>query len=885
MKILFNFITLFLFIFLPSIARAESTSQILPNLIFDKEIKIENKENLIQGKLILKNNENYNVGNLYFIVEFSKEITNEGTDKISKNIILKNFSIYKKETKDLDFKIEIPPMINEGNYFLRFKVLNNAAIPICETISIFGKIRGQEKYLEMNWKDSKLYKDGKAEDPLAGVNFEPQEIPIISIKAKNPHDFTIRAIPKIKIYKRTDVDAIKPFIEYDDNYIDFNPGFTKIAKIFLKNPNEGESYYTTLTFVDENGNNISGIQEFRFVVKGEDAKILFTKFNNDKKQVAVSLVGPADKTIVNNLTSTIDIFDAKNPQKIIFTNSQKIKDLDQKIKEITFDLKDTDSFGDLEVVVKIKVFNSKNKLLDESSQNFEMKKTIVKDTKTSEKNSTFGDVILYFFFIIIIVVIIMAIIYVRSIRIPGVQSIIVFFALTSFFFGTKNTAFAQQCNQLNPDSNQNVYITPAGFNDNGANGANININDQVQATLFNGAISYTCANNETKIIEPNISCQGALQQTREISESDAKTIQCKCVTAGQGKIVASVRHFLNALDWNCDIPYQFESTVNCQSQQQPQTISPITQQTGWNPPLYFPPEEPPIEGPTSIPENTPIPATPTPTYIPVAFPTNKPGNKTPIKIPVGSTQIWRCLKTANYDGDVLPGGRSDHRLKLTGAGFAENTTPYIVGCVNNSSNIWCTSGDDETDKKLGFGSTNYTNISSTQSSPLPYFLINHKEAQKISREGNLEAIVYSASADTTTHFFYGVTLGDSISGEAKTLQYSALTFDSNLAKCTAVRWDPKGVIYNAKTYQPIENVKISIYDENHKLLMQPGISNTIQTDSTGEFNFYVGKGKYYLKITPPKNYSFYYGKQSNEIEIVEDGENIIEVNIPLIQNN
>lgn len=220
------------------------------------------------------------------------------------------------------------------------------------------------------------------------------------------------------------------------------------------------------------------------------------------------------------------------------------------------------------------------------------------------------------------------------------------------------------------------------------------------------------------------------------------------------------------------------------------------------------------------------------------------------------SQTWHCLKWKIYKGDVKPGGINHHRATLTGDGFPINQDIYIVSCVDTAEGLKCTTGNNDYDLRLGFGENNYTSLQNSTTLPLPFGFVVDGGSKRTLPEGKLEVIAASYTRTSTDHSFYGVTINEAETREGRgaSLQYGTFKFKQDTDKCTAVRWDPYGRIFDSQSLEPLSNVKISILNNNKDRVPIPNNPQTTQAD--GSFNFLVEPGTYYLLPEIPSGYSF-----------------------------
>jgi len=220
------------------------------------------------------------------------------------------------------------------------------------------------------------------------------------------------------------------------------------------------------------------------------------------------------------------------------------------------------------------------------------------------------------------------------------------------------------------------------------------------------------------------------------------------------------------------------------------------------------------------------------------------------------SQTWRCLKWEMYNGSINPGGINHHRVTLSGEDFPINKDIYIVSCIDTTDGPKCTSGNNDYDQTLVFGENNYTNLQNGTTSPLPFGFIVDGGSKRTLPEGKLEAIAASWTKQSTDHSFYGVTINQAqtLEGIGASLQYGTFKFKQDTDKCTAVRWDPYGRIFDSQSLEPLPNVTISILDTNKNRVLIP--ANPQITLADGSFNFLVEAGNYFLSPNIPAGYTF-----------------------------
>jgi hypothetical protein len=166
----------------------------------------------------------------------------------------------------------------------------------------------------------------------------------------------------------------------------------------------------------------------------------------------------------------------------------------------------------------------------------------------------------------------------------------------------------------------------------------------------------------------------------------------------------------------------------------------------------------------------------------IALPTYPASANNPLGI-TRSDLSWRCLKSQVYeDGPIQPGGKTDHRVRLTGDGFSAGAKVHIVGCLTTEPPTNCTTGDSLLDNSLGL----------TKDPRHSFIVDGENPVTLLTSQTTLEKVVYSYSTgESATHSFYGVVIIDPNlvnQGKGDSVQYGTFQFKQDLSKCTAVRW-------------------------------------------------------------------------------------------------
>lgn len=223
---------------------------------------------------------------------------------------------------------------------------------------------------------------------------------------------------------------------------------------------------------------------------------------------------------------------------------------------------------------------------------------------------------------------------------------------------------------------------------------------------------------------------------------------------------------------------------------------------------------------------------------------------------------------------------------LTG-NFTPNSTVYAIACRGSGTGRICSTGNKANDDYLFFsdlqiqnstGQTIIINEAAPANTDLTkqihvrfYNMGTNIEGskQQADEKGvvNYDTIVSGTTADSGAYSFYGIQIvirNDIAYGYFEEAGQKQGTFgfdppetaESDCAKISWTHYDPYGIVFDAKSLEPIPGVKVTILDKNGKKVEFPGFVNDIPTKEDGLFNYSVQPGEYILVISPPPNYKF-----------------------------
>lgn len=207
------------------------------------------------------------------------------------------------------------------------------------------------------------------------------------------------------------------------------------------------------------------------------------------------------------------------------------------------------------------------------------------------------------------------------------------------------------------------------------------------------------------------------------------------------------------------------------------------------------------------------------------------------------------------------------RREITGSGFPIGKDIYIVSITSNSKNKIITTGNQEYDAKLSsVANTKYV------SGVMDYL---EGSAKITSTDGNIKVAVNShppkgsiwkSRLSVTFYAFYenepaktvqSLGTGGTVGG----LQQGIFNFSQtgkasdSAKKCTTVKWDPEGRVFDANTLEPMDNISVSLLDTTKKLYKEDALVNPDVTTEAGVFSFFAKEGDYILSVQkPPAGY-------------------------------
>jgi len=264
--------------------------------IFVTELRIDGViGNEIKGEFVVVNSEKYYLNNLNYEVKLLQGNSFKEFKLVDVNISKDTFFVPPEGSITKSFAYVFPQNIVSGDYTLRVQAITDRGDELGwkdEKISL----QGQNKFLDILYEFSRVLVGKEEAFPLTGINVLPTDDVVDFLKVKNSGE-AITVVPKIKIFQRqVNMPIVK---EYDENPITFAKNETREINLAMPKLDIPESYLAEVKFY-QGDEQVSGIQYFRWVVRGDGGKILYLKTDKDyygvgdNMNIGIDSVGPAD---------------------------------------------------------------------------------------------------------------------------------------------------------------------------------------------------------------------------------------------------------------------------------------------------------------------------------------------------------------------------------------------------------------------------------------------------------------------------------------------------------------------------------------------------------------------------------------------------------------
>ena len=284
--------------------------------IFARDIKLapDSSGSVVKGSFSLINGDNKINGDLkYEIFLIDKDTSNRKFDietyaTYDRVVSTDKFTLKPNETQEVSFSYN-PPLVPKGDYRIRIRVITSAGLELgwADQNITTGTDMG---FLYVVPKKVVAGTDGQ---PMDGINVDPGQEVSFSHVLINKWNKKVVATPVLTTYEWDQTG--KKLSEDKGEPVTVLPGKRSTELSFKTTAKtKPTSYYVSLAFVDSEGNIVSTVSEYRYVVKGESAHIASSNvMEAEPGQVKVVTVvaGPADRTTtVDNAKLLVSLLDS-----------------------------------------------------------------------------------------------------------------------------------------------------------------------------------------------------------------------------------------------------------------------------------------------------------------------------------------------------------------------------------------------------------------------------------------------------------------------------------------------------------------------------------------------------------------------------------------------
>jgi len=238
--------------------------------------------------------------------------------------------------------------------------------------------------------------------------------------------------------------------------------------------------------------------------------------------------------------------------------------------------------------------------------------------------------------------------------------------------------------------------------------------------------------------------------------------------------------------------------------------------------------------------------------------------------PATLSQRWVCLtaeKSGGHEAIVQAKGKpGKDEAPDPNQRPLPNAETYIVECLTGAATNGqkCTTGDPEVDQKI-FGKNMVKELEK-----LVNYKLNHMKppGNPVTSDGNgfVGPITWGSETHPgTNHRWMAMNYYTPSTSKCDTpgaQQQCTFTFEGVSGKCLSIGWDPKGIVFDSVSLEPIPQVDVKLSVEQNGQYVPATIKNTqsviqnpYRTLRDGEYEFYVKPGNYKLDINDAR-YSF-----------------------------
>lgn len=235
-----------------------------------------------------------------------------------------SFSILPNETKFIAYEFEYPKDMPFDQYTLALSIFDGS-----DDLYLANKIEnlqiGKEEteyIISDDMVDPNYYKIENYEGPLSGPNVDVGDTlkGYINIKSKFEKDKKIT--PQYLVFERNLAFSDRCLMVEKGESILVKPDKSKEVELKIPIYEKPGAYFTKVRFLDENDKVISGEYYFRYVVKGDSAKISSIGLNfdpeTDNLKVSIGYLGAADGSTIKDAVFATAVYENENYNNLEF---------------------------------------------------------------------------------------------------------------------------------------------------------------------------------------------------------------------------------------------------------------------------------------------------------------------------------------------------------------------------------------------------------------------------------------------------------------------------------------------------------------------------------------------------------------------------------------
>jgi len=292
--------------------------------IFVTDLKINSAENgEIKGEFKIWNSETFYLTDIGYAIKLFKGADLDTLKLVDISAPEEKFFVAPDQTVTKYFSYKYPQNIISGDYTLRLQITTQRGSELGWKDQVIS-LHGNGNFLEIDQLSPRVFVDDKEYYPQEGPSVSTNQAVEVFLKVMNSGD-SITVVPHLKIFDRQ--YNLSLYKEYDDVSISFPKGQTKEIILQMPKINSPGVYLAELKFY-QSGNQVSGVQYFRWVVSGEGGKILYLKADKDyfkageNMNLTVETIGPADGNDLGQGKLDVSVFDEN--RNVIGTASKEV---------------------------------------------------------------------------------------------------------------------------------------------------------------------------------------------------------------------------------------------------------------------------------------------------------------------------------------------------------------------------------------------------------------------------------------------------------------------------------------------------------------------------------------------------------------------------------